>query len=444
MPHRISKLLIVLLFIGLSAAAQERVSVTQVVALALEKNYDVQLAKNAADATNLDQRYAPAAFLPQVTTHASKTWSNTNQRQRLADNTRRNYDGIKSENITASVDLAWTLFDGTKMFITRRRVAALAVQGELALKDAMVNTVADVVSRYYQVVALKQQLRATREQMAVNEERVKLADRKLEVGTGGKPELLQAKVDLNAQRVLALQQQTAIEQLKESLNALVGMQLPQNYLVADTILIDLSLASETLVANMESHNYSLQVARQNTDISKLLLKEQRADYFPVIDFISNYTFSQDDRAVAINSFTPLFNRNEGYDYGFSLSWPILTGFNTRRLIQQATLNVARQELLYEQEKTNIAIALKNAYTAYDNARQVLQIEEDNILLAKENVFIALEGFKRGITTYIELRTAQQSLEEAYTRLIDARYSAKVAEVELLRLSGALLQREPGV
>ena len=76
---------------------------------------------------------------------------------------------------------------------------------------------------------------------------------------------------------------------------------------------------------------------------------------------------------------------------------------------------------------------------YDNAKKILLVEEETIGLAKENVFIALESFKRGVTTFIELRTAQQSLADAYNRLISARYNAKVAETELLRLSGGLLK-----
>ncbi len=81
------------------------------------------------------------------------------------------------------------------------------------------------------------------------------------------------------------------------------------------------------------------------------------------------------------------------------------------------------------------MGLQNAYVNYDNAKKVLLIEEENILLAKENLSITLETFKRGLTTFIELRTAQQSLADAYTRLINARFLAKVAETELLRLNG---------
>jgi outer membrane protein len=90
-------------------------------------------------------------------------------------------------------------------------------------------------------------------------------------------------------------------------------------------------------------------------------------------------------------------------------------------------------------KTNINVGLLNAYTIYDNAKKILLIEEETISLAKENVFIALESFKRGVTTFIELRTAQQSLADAYNRLIAARYNTKLAETELLRLSGRLLR-----
>jgi outer membrane protein TolC len=84
-------------------------------------------------------------------------------------------------------------------------------------------------------------LKAIQEQMALSEERVKLADRRLQVGTGAKPELLQAKVDYNAQRTLALQQEALISQLKNQMNTMVDLKLPQQYDVADTIIINLGL-----------------------------------------------------------------------------------------------------------------------------------------------------------------------------------------------------------
>jgi outer membrane protein TolC len=70
---------------------------------------------------------------------------------------------------------------------------------------------------------------------------------------------------------------------------------------------------------------------------------------------------------------------------------------------------------------------------------MLELEETNILLAKENVNIQLELFRLGASTIIQLRDAQFSLSDAYDRLIAARYNTKLAETELMRLKGELIR-----
>jgi outer membrane protein len=441
MKIRLSVLLLAISFFQFqnTANAQEQISLEQVIALALEKNYDVRLAKNTSEAYATDQSYAWAAFAPQVNGTAAIARNNNNQELRFEDATRNNSGKAVSNNTNASVQLNWTLFDGTKMFATVDRIRYINAQGELLIKDQMVTTIANVINNYYDIVRQKQQLKATQEQMAVSEERVKLAERKLQVGTGGKPELLQAKVDFNAQRTLTIQQESLIIQLKEQLNALVDSQLPIPYDVADTIIINLDLKQEELASNLEATNYSLRASSMNTDIAKLSLHERKAELFPVLSFNAAYNYSKTDNIKLINPFSALYSQSDGYNYGLTLTVPILNGFNTRRLIKQADLNYTRQQLFYDQLKTNVNANLRNAYVDYENAKRILLIEEETILLAKENVYIALEGFKRGITTFIELRTAQQSLADAYNRLINARYLAKVAETELLRLNGGLLK-----
>jgi outer membrane protein len=443
MKLRFSASLFLFLIFAKSVSAQEEISLEQVIGLALEKNYDVRLAKNYVESVDTDNRYANAAFLPTLNGTGSKTWNNNDQRQRLrrqdAPDTLIVRDDVQSNNLQGSIQLNWLLFDGTRMFATRKRISEINEQGELLMRDQMTNTVAMIITSYFDIVRQKQQLKAIQEQMSVSEERVKLAERKLQVGTGIKPELLQAQVDLNAQRTQVIQQQTVITQLKDQLNGLVGMQLPGQYEVADTILIDLNLSQEAVLAGVENSNFGLQAARQNVDIAKLSLHERRGEYLPRLNFNSAYTYNRTESPVVVNNFTPLFNRNKGYNYGFSVTVPILNGFNQRRLVQQAKIGVFQQQLLYDQLKTNVTIGLSNAFVAYDNAKKVLVIEEETIGLAKENVYIALEGFKRGVTTFIELRTAQQSLADAYNRLITARYNTKVAETQFLQLSGKLIR-----
>ena len=420
------------------AKAQEEVTLDQVIALALENNYDVQLAKNISLSGLTAKRYANAVFLPQVNATGSLLFNQNDQTVRYLDAT-KNASGQGRATVTnGNVSLTWTLFDGTKMFVTRNRLNTIAEQGELIVKEQMVNTVAAIITGYYDIVRQKQQLLAIQEQMAVSEERVKLADRKLQVGTGGKPELLQARVDYNAQRTQVIQQEAIIIQLKEQLNALVGTRLPQTYDVADSIIINLDLRPED-VSNLEEKNFSLRVSKLNMEIANMEKRERQAELSPVIAFTSSFLYTLSDNTKLIDQYAALYRKNQELRNGLTINIPVFNRFNTRSQIQQAYVNYSRQRILYDQLNTNLNVQLKNAYVNYDNAKKVLLIEEETILLAKENVFIALESFKRSVATFIELRTAQQSLADAYNRLITARYNAKVAETELLRISGALIK-----
>ncbi|HEY3429418.1 MAG TPA: TolC family protein [Cyclobacteriaceae bacterium] len=439
MKLKIIATLLILIFFGACLCAQEKVTLDQVIALTLEKNYDVRLARNTSESAEINHNYSIGVLMPQVNATGSVVWNNNHQEFEFADETRNVSGDAKSNNKQASAQLVWTLFDGTKMFATRERLAVIASQGELNVKNQLVNSIAAVINNYYNIVRQKQQLVAIQELMSINEERVKLAERKLQVGTGGKPELLQAKVDLNATKTLHIQQETQIIQLKDQLNGLVGLQLPPAYDVSDSILINLDIRQEDIFEDIEKKNYALQLSQRDLNVAQISLRERRAERSPIVNFNAAYNFSETNNTQLINPFSSLVNQNNGYNYGLSFSFPILNGFNITRNIQQAKITTNRQQLLYDQQKQTVDINIRNAYVNYDNAKKVLLLEEENILLAKENVTIALESFKRGVATFIELRTAQQSLADGYNRLINARYLAKVAETELLRLNGSLLK-----
>src|SRR5690606_15939233 len=134
--------------------------------------------------------------------------------------------------------------------------------------------------------------------------------------------------------------------------------------------------------------------------------ERKAELSPVLNFNAAYTRQQTENTKLINPFAPINSQTNGFNYGLLLTVPIFNGLNQQRLIQQAKISNIRQELMYRQEQLAVNVNLLNAFTRYENAKEVLIVEEENILLAKENVTIALESFKRGATTFVELRTAQ--------------------------------------
>ncbi len=419
--------------------SQPMLTVEQAVAAAIENNYDIRLLRNDSSLAALNNNYAYAAFLPRLNGSAAMVFNNNNTRQRLADGTERKQGGIKSNNVSSSVNLNWTIFDGFRMFATRDKLAEIVRLGELNTKNQLVVTVSDVIKTYYNIVRQKQQLVAIEEQMSLNDERVTQAEKKLSVGLGAKPELLQAKVDLNAQKAARLKQQTLIDQLKEQLNLLMVMARDTRYEVADTIPIRTNLVVTDILQAAEQNSPALQVAKQNISIAKLTLKEAKAGKFPVLSFNSAYNFSKTENQLVVNNFTPLLNRNRGFNYGLSATVPIFNGFNARRQVRTAELDIIYQNTIYDYQKWRMDIAISNAFKDYELQKKTLRLEEENILLARENVYIASERLRLGVTSYLELRETQKSLEDAYNRLIAARYDSKVAETELLRLKGELVR-----
>jgi outer membrane protein len=123
-----------------------------------------------------------------------------------------------------------------------------------------------------------------------------------------------------------------------------------------------------------------------------------------------------------------------------VSVPIFNNYVAKRNIRQAQADIDFRRLTLESQASQLVTNVENNFRVYELQMRQLTLEQTNIALAKENVFIAFERYKQGVATVLELREAQKSLADAYDRLIAARYEAKVAETELLRLRGDIVRR----
>jgi len=423
---------------------QPIMTVNDAIAMALEYNYDIRLSKNDSSVAALDYSYRNAVFLPRIYANASNNWTDNDQTQEFVTTGIR-MGNVNSANVSAGVSLNWVLFDGLKMFTTRKKAEEYIELGTLVIKEQVINTVADVVKTYYNIVGQKEQLKAIREQMEISQIRVDLAQRKLDIGAGAKPELLQSQLDLNAFKAAEIREETNILQLKQMLNQLIRPAtgtdpggLITEYEVTDSIPINLELNLEDIQAQVNAQNPTLLITQKNIDLSYLTLKQIKADRWPLIQFNGGYNFSRTDNDITVNPFLSLYTKNNGFNYGFSASMPIINYRNISRLAHQEELNISYQNLLLESQQSQLQLSVVNAYKDFEYQKRALALEEGNIQLANENVNIMLETYRLGNTTYIQLREAQITLAEAYNRLIAARYNTKVAETELLRLKGELV------
>lgn len=429
--------LLVISIIGKGVTAQDSLTIEQAVAYALQNNYDILLSRNDSAIAAINYEYRNAAFLPRVNATGTYIINNNNQRQTLADGSERDRKGIRSNNLNAAINLNWTVFDGFRMFLLRDQLDIAVEQGNLVVKTAVINTVANVINIYYDLVRQQQQLRNVEEQMLLASDRLRLAQYRFDIGVGIKPDVLQAQIDFNNSKASQLNQLALIDQRRQSLNQLMNTAPSATYKVTDTIPVKGDLILGNLLASLSTPE--LQLARTNIQAAELNVQLAKTARYPTVSLVSAYNFSRTSNNQVINQFSPLFNLNRGFNYGISATIPIFNNFTVKQQIRQAELAVRFQELNYQNQTSLLNTGLINAYRSYEAQRQVVTTLDTSVGLARENLMIERERYRLGRTTFIELRQAEENVSTTITNLINARYNLKVAETELLRLRGELVR-----
>ena len=376
-----------------------------------------------------------AGFLPQLNLNAAATFATNDTKQEYSNGPPVNKEGVESNNINSAVGLSWTLFDGFKMFATRNKLKELEAMGELNLKMQVETSIAQLINAYYAIVMQKQLLKAMSEEIGISEERLKITEKKAEIGSASKVDLLQAKVDKNEQQSILLKQKTILNQNKAELNQLLSRPAETGFDVADTIAINYNPVFNDLKSNVDKQNTSLLMAQRSVNVANYSLQEIGSQRYPKLAFLSNYVFS---RAENQAGFT-LLNQNLGWNYGLTLTMPLFNGFNLNNQYKNAKLSLLNSNFEYKNTQLQVDVDLVKTYRQFKDNLETLALEEENIKLAKENVAIALELFRLGTTNFLTLKEAQKSYEDAMNRLVTARYNAKISETELMRLNSVLVK-----
>lgn len=127
--------------------------------------------------------------------------------------------------------------------------------------------------------------------------------------------------------------------------------------------------------------------------------------------------------------------------GASLTWNLFDGGRTTTLVQNSKIAYENQELLQEQVTLEVDRDILNALASYENRLTIYQIQEQNVITNQNNFERSKEQFQLGRITSIEFRQAQINLLNAQTNKNLAKYDAKLAELQLLQLTGQLLNVE---
>ncbi len=405
------------------------------VKIALENNFDILISSNELSKQDLKNHAGEAGMLPDLNLDAAYSRSNNSTKQKYSNGDQVDRNNALSENMNAGISLGWTIFDGTKMFSTKRRLAELSSQASTTLKIQMEDVYLSVTSAYYEISRQQQLLKSIREEIQLGKERVSIAERRLSNGSGSKLEVLHAKTDLNSMLSAEMSQSSEIKSTSIELNRLLSRKLETGFVVEDSVRVVFNPSLDDVKNKSKESNKFRSYYRQQLLISELALKESSADRWPELKLNGSYDFSNaENDAGFIRE-----NRNQGFNYGITASMPLFSGFKLSRNVKAARLDVINSRLRLEQTEEKINADIIRAFQVFEDQLSILHLEEDNILAAREILFISQERFKTGLSSILELKEIQRSYEEAMNRLVDARFQAKISEANLMRLSGVLIQ-----
>jgi outer membrane protein TolC len=414
--------------------AEPILTLTDAIDAALDQNFDIRISKVELDQAKANNTIGNAGMLPAVTAIGGINGSITDAHIELAAGGTQDRNGARSETLSGAIQLDWVLFDGLRMFTNKRRLTELESIGNTTLKKQIQSTIANVIMAYASVVREKQQLVAIDTAMALASVRMELARKKFEIGTSAKTDYLQAQVDFNASRAQSLIQGATLRQAKDSLMVLLGRNQFANYDLQDSLQLNKSLTYKDKEQWMD-RNFSVQLAQQQRELSKYDLKLATGAQLPVLALFSSYNYNRTQNGAGVT----LFNRTYGPQAGLNLSLPLFNGFNLQREKKVARLEVSRQDLIVDRLQTSIAAQYRTAWRAYDNALKSLDLENENIKYAKENVMIQQVRFRVGVANTLELREAENSYVAALARLVDAAYMVKITETSLLEIENGLVK-----
>jgi outer membrane protein len=415
--------------------AQEQLSLQQAIEIGLKNNYSILIAKNDAQIANNNLSVGNAGMLPRADVNVSQNNSVTDTKQTYSSGSEVDRTGSTSNSLAASGVLSWTLFDGFKMFATYNKLQEFNAMGELAAKQTIENNVEQIISTYFDIVKQKALLNVVDDSRKVSQVKLNIAKTKFNIGITSKAEYLQAQVDMNADEASYKKQILAIETAKINLNRLLARNVSITYETTDSIEINYSPAFEEVSVKFNSSNTALQFAERNINAYKFMFREFQGERFPIFGVNGSYDYLKSKSQTGL----VLENRSNGINYGFTLSYNLFNGFNTSRNISNAKLEWESAKVNYNLVKSSLSAELLVAYKSFTSNNEILQLQQNNSKLAKENVDIALERFRVGTINDLQLKEAQQSNVSAQTNLVSSLYDTKLAETTLKKLLGELMK-----
>ncbi|SDS49486.1 TolC family protein [Gramella sp. MAR_2010_147] len=431
----------VILFSSVGCFAQEILDKEEVISRMLENNFDIRLSENEVEIAENNQSIWNSGYLPSLTGLAGADYDLNDRLTEPNNGEIVDQQGIESNRYNASINLGYTLFDGLGRYYNFKSLKEQYDLSRLQARETIENSILQVMSVYYEIARLTENIGVLEETLEISKNRVTRAQYQFEYGQANNLVVLNARVDVNNDSIAVLETEQQLKNTKRDLNVLLNREINANQFEVDTTVNFVNeLELDSFIETAEANNVSLLQIDQNLEISEYDIKISKSGYLPTVDLTGSYGWNR-NRSAATAFFPGSTTTTDGFAAGVNLRWDIFDGGTTNVQIKNSKIRYQSQELRKKQLESEVRRDIANALGDYENKLYILSVQEENVKTNLDNFNRSEEQYKLGRITSIEFRQAQINLIDAKTSLNLAKYDAKLSELQLLQLTGQLLNVE---
>lgn len=429
-----SLIIIGLLYWSSSIEAQSNLSFEKALELTLANNYDIQMARVSEEIAENNASWGNNGFLPTVSATGAYNWTYYEGENRLITET-RTFDANNSYNYNGLASVSYTLFDGQGRRYTYLQSKANLELSQLQLKQVIQTTILELGRLYYELARLEESVVSLNSAVEISQERFERARYLYDYGQAKQLDVLNARVDLNTDSINLVTGIQELENLRRSINYIMGQEIGQEVLVEHDLSLRENINREEALASAQERNLQLQLAERDLSVNEYAIGAARASWLPTLGANAGYQYrgTEDPNGafvIASNSYGP--------QAGLSLSWTIFNGKNSTQL-QNAKLSFESKKIEKKSLEQSVYSEVLNAHASYQNLLFVYRAQRDNVTTAEDNFQRSEDAYALGQLSSVEFRQAQLNLLQAEQALSKARYDAKNAEFQLLAVMGILVQ-----
>jgi len=413
---------------------QEIITLPEALSTGIANNFSIVLQRNDAAVAANNNTLGNAGFWPALTLNGANNNSFQTTHQETASGSTKDVVNAPSMTFNAGIALSWTLFDGFNMFVSKKMLGTLEDLGQTGTRIVMEQTIQDIMLTYYGIIQQKKMVLVRKQAVDLSLQRKRIAEAKLSLGAGSNLMLLQSTVDLNADSTALIQQITALNNSRTDFNRLLAREPATRFDIQDSISLRDTLILDTLLKQALAQNTVLIDARYRLQYAGLEVRQMQADRYPAVNLTGGYNYNELHSQTGYLT----FNQSHGFSIGVNLSMNLFDGMNVNRRIRNARILLNSSETELQDAELRLKADLIKIYDQYLTNLEIIRMQLSNVRVAGENVDVAFEKYKLGSINDIELREIQKKLIEAQYELLLSQFEAKKAEVELIRISGNLL------